>query len=314
METIRVFDAHCDALYRMYMTGERLRENHGHVSLEKGKTFTDYAQFFACFVKREESREPSLWDTVCTQIGLFRREIAENRADMAFCATAADCQRAWAAGKWGAFLSVEGGELLDCDLGHLDEAHRMGVRAVNLTWNEPNALSGSCMAEGERGLSRRGIEFVRRMNRLGMLVDVSHLSDAGFWDVVRVTASPILASHSNSRTRLFHPRNLTDGQFTAIINLQGVVGLNLCPKFLGPDPDLDTAVGHLEHFLDLGGEDTVALGGDWDGVDSLPRGVEDMTGWAALYRRLKELGYGQELLDKLFYKNMIRVVSKVCIM
>lgn len=314
MEEIRVFDGHCDALYRQYLTGEGLRENGGQFSLVKLDAFTNYAQFFACFIKPEEVRGQSLWEIFLRQAEGFCREAEENRDRLAFCTTAGDMERAWKEGRTAGFLSVEGAELLECDVGRLEEAFCLGVRAVNLTWNHANRLSGSNQEEPLRGLSPQGADFVRAMGRLGMLVDVSHLSDAGFWDVVRLAQGPIIASHSNSRETYFHPRNLTDGQFTAIIDLQGTVGLNLCPKFLGSDPDLDDAVRHLEHFLSLGGEDTVALGGDWDGVETLPRGVQDVTGWAALYRRLQAMGYPQTLLDKLFYKNLTRVVSKVCIM
>lgn len=314
MEEIRAFDAHCDALYRGWCTGEGLDKNKGHFSLDKLMAFTSYAQFFACFVKPEDTMGQSLWEVFLAQAAQFHRETEKNRERLAFCTTAEDVTRAWAEGRTAGFLSVEGGELLECDPGRLEEAFRLGVRAVNLTWNHPNLLSGANEEESDRGLSPAGADFVRAMGRLGMLVDVSHLSDAGFWDVIRLARGPILASHSNSRRVYFHPRNLTDEQFTAIIDLQGAVGLNLCPKFLGDDPGLDDAVRHLEHFLALGGEDVVALGGDWDGVDALPRGVRDVTGWAELYRRLRARGYGQELLDKLFYKNMMRVVSKVCIM
>lgn len=313
MGGICVFDAHCDAIYRADLTGEGFRENGGHISIVKLKGFTSYAQFFACFSMKPPPGGPTMWEIFRRQAALFHREVEANREQMAFCTTGDDMARAWREKKVAAFLSVEGAELLECDVEKLHEAHRMGVRAVNLTWNYANALSGSNQEDVQRGLSARGLDFVREMNRLGMLVDVSHLSDAGFWDVAAVTVSPIIASHSNSRSRHFHPRNLTDGQFTAIMELQGVVGLNLCPKFLGDDPDLDAAIDHLEHFLALGGEDTVALGGDWDGVESLPRGVEDVGGWMALYRRLEELGYSQTLLDKLFYKNLARVVREVCI-
>ena len=233
---------------------------------------------------------------------------------IALCVTARDCRTAWEAGKVAAFLSVEGAELLDCDLDRLRQARAMGVRAVNLTWNYANALSGSNLEETDRGLSAQGREFVREMGRLGVLVDVSHLSDPGFWDVAELAQGPFFASHSNSRALHFHPRNLTDDQFTAIMEHHGTVGLNLAAQFLPGAPTLDDVVRVLEHFLDLGGEDTVALGGDWDGIQRAPAGVEDITGWAAFYRRLEDLGYSRELLEKLFYKNLMRVVERVCTM
>lgn len=311
---MRVFDGHCDSISRFFQSGETFQKTAGHWSLDKAKTFTSWAQFFAAFGEQQERPGQSQFPLFLAQEALLKREVKANADDMAFCTTAASCWAAWDAGKVAAFLSVEGAELLDCDLDKLRQGYDLGVRAVNLTWNFPNSLSGTNLMETHRGLSDRGRDFVREMNKLGMLVDVSHLSDPGFWDVVRLTQAPIIASHSNSRPLHFHPRNLTDDQFTAIMELSGTVGLNMAAQFLPGDPTLDTLVRVLEHFLDLGGEDTVALGGDWDGIQRAPAGVADITAWADFYRLLEGRGYGQELLDKLFYKNLMRVVEQVCTM
>ena len=311
---MRVFDGHCDSISRFLQTGESFQRTAGHWSLDKAKTFTSWAQFFAAFGEREERPGHSQFPIFLAQEGLLKGEIRANANDMAFCTTAGQCWAAWDAGKVAAFLSVEGAELLDCDLDKLRQGYDLGVRAVNLTWNFPNSLSGTNLTEPGRGLSDKGRDFVREMNRLGVIVDVSHLSDPGFWDVVRLTQAPIMASHSNSRALHFHPRNLTDDQFTAIMELSGTVGLNMAAQFLADDPTLDHLVRVLEHFLDLGGEDTVALGGDWDGIQRAPAGVRDITAWADFYRLLEGRGYSQALLDKLFYKNLMRVVEQVCTM
>lgn len=308
------FDGHCDTILHCYLTGEHFADSTGHWNLDKVKDFTGAAQFFACFGEPEDMPGRALWDVFCEEVALFRQELAANSGRIAFCTTAGQLEAAWQAGKAAAFLSAEGAELMDCEIEKLHTAYDMGVRAVNLTWNHPNALSGTNAEEPKQGLTAQGRDFVREMNRLGMLIDVSHLSDPGFWDVAELTTAPIIASHSDSRARHFHTRNLTDEQFTAIIELKGVVGLNLCPDFLGEPATLDTVRCHLDHFLELGGEDTVALGGDWDGISRLPEGISDVTGWAVLYGYLKDHGYPEALLDKLFYKNLMRVVRQVCIM
>lgn len=311
---MRVFDGHCDTISRFLKTGETLRQTKGHWSLPLAKTFSACAQLFAAFSGQEERPGQSQFPLFQAQAALLAREVAANAADMAFCVNGKDCQAAWEQGKVAAFLSVEGAELLDCDLKKLRQAHDQGVRAVNLTWNFQNALSGSNLAGADQGLTSKGRDFLREMERLGMLVDVSHLSDPGFWDVVELVRGPIIASHSNSRALYFHPRNLTDGQFTAIMEHQGVVGLNMAAQFLADAPTLDDLVRVLEHFLDLGGADTVALGGDWDGIDKAPAGVRDVTAWSLFYDRLQALGYDRDLLDKIFYKNWMRVVEQVCFM
>lgn len=311
---MRFFDGHCDTILHCYFTGEHLANSTGHWNLDKVKDFTGVAQFFACFGEPEDMPGRALWDVFREEVALFYQEIDANSSKITFCTTVNDIETAWREGKAAALLSAEGAELLDCDMEKLRIAYNMGVRAVNITWNHPNVLSGTNAEEPHRGLSDQGREFVREMNRLGMLIDVSHLSDPGFWDVVSTTTSPIFASHSDSRACHFHTRNLTDEQFTAIIRLHGAVGLNLCPEFLGEPATLDTVRHHLDHFLELGGEDTVALGGDWDGISRLPEGLRDVTGWATLRQYLETCGYSEALLDKLFYKNLMRVVRQVCIM
>ena len=226
----------------------------------------------------------------------------------------AEAEAAFAEGKAAAFLSVEGAELLDCSLERLEEAHTLGVRAVNLTWNHKNALSGTNLEEPEKGLTPQGRAFVEKMGRLGMLVDVSHLSDPGFWDVAELVPGPFFASHSNARQVFSHTRNLTDAQFTAIIDHNGVAGLNLYAQFLGERVDLDTVVSHLEHWLELGGERSIALGGDLDGCSQLPEGFRGVEDWERLWERLLQRNYSEALLRALFFENLMRVVSEVCTM
>lgn len=323
MRKISLFDAHCDTLSRNcprhpYYAGGDLRRNSGHLDLERLHTaFAPSAQFFAVFDSwdSEESwkLEP-LYPRFQTQYALFARTMEENADLVQPCRTAAEAERANKLGKIAAFLSVEGAELLDCDEGKLADAWEKGVRMVNLTWNFENALSGSNADGPEKGLTPRGRSFVCRMQKMGMLVDVSHLSDPGFWDVAELSqaaGTPFIASHSNARALCPHKRNLTDGQFTAIIKSRGVAGLNLCDKFLAERPTLDDAVAHIEHFLSLGGEENVAVGGDWDGCDLCP-GVKQITDIGLLYERLLQRNYKESLVRAIFYDNLMRVVREVC--
>lgn len=324
MQKICLFDAHCDTLSRNvssghpYFAGGNLRCNSGHLDLERlHAAFAPSAQFFAIFDTWDDEngwKAKSLYTKFQAQYALFARTMAENTDLVCPCRTAEEAEAANRLGKTAAFLSVEGAELLDCDEGKLADAWEKGVRMVNLTWNFENALSGSNADAPAQGLTERGRDFVRRMQQLGMIVDVSHLSDPGFWDVAELSAAagvPFIASHSNARAICPHKRNLTDEQFTAIIKSQGVAGLNLCDHFLSERPTLDDAVAHIEHFLALGGEESVAIGGDWDGCDLCP-GVEDVTDLGLLYERLLRLGYSETLVQNIFYNNLMRVVREVC--
>ena len=309
---MELFDGHCDTLTRCLETGEPLRENSGHLDLKRAMRFRSYAQIFAIFGDRDQLGQEGMWPHFQAEYDLFRHEMTVNHDIILHCRTGEEIRNAHRAGKMAALLSVEGGELLECSLERLEEAWRLGVRCVNPVWNHENALSGSHCDAPEQGLSMRGRAFVKRMEQLNMLIDVSHLSDPGFWDVMETVDCPIIASHSNARAVFFHTRNLTDGQITAIINRRGIIGLNLFPEFLGEQADGETVLRHLEHILELGGEQAVAMGGDWDGISATPRGIEDITGLERLYELLLRHNYGEELIRNLFYFNMMRVVSERC--
>lgn len=306
MDRIPVFDAHCDTVSRVLETGESIYRNSGMVELEQtSAAFGRYCQLFALFADSARSGHA----TYNELLSCFRRQVEDNRAHICHCRTAEDAECALRRGKTAAFLSVEGAELLGCDLKRLEQAADDGVIAINLTWNHANAISGSGREEPERGLSPLGHRFVARMEELGVLVDVSHLSDPGFWDVVEQASKPIIASHSNARAVWDHTRSLTDGQITAIIKNQGVIGLNFYRGFIGHGENFDAVRMHLDHMLDLGAEKQVALGGDWDGCDTIDA-LPDITKLADLYEYLLVRGYSESLLEDLFYNNLMRVVRQ----
>ena len=310
---MRIFDGHCDTILRCYRKGAGIGKNEGHLDLERMEALGRCAQFFALFWSAG-SREKPPTQAFREEYAVFCRELERNSDRVVQCRTAEELGAAWAAGKQAAFLSVEGAELLGCDLAVLEEAHAMGVRAVNLTWNYENALAGSNAQSPEKGLSTEGKIFVKRMQELGMLVDVSHLSDPGFWDVIELADKPIFASHSNARAICPHPRNLTDEQFSAIIKNGGVAGLNMCDEFVGEAPTIDTLIAHIEHWFGLGGEKHVSLGGDWDGISAMPRGMTGYQDLELLANRLLRMNYSQERVDGIFYSNLLRVVREVCTM
>lgn len=308
-----VFDGHCDTISRLArMPMERLAGNSGQWDLDRVDCFGQQAQFFAIFW---DSALPMTKSVVKREFKVFRKECKMYRDRIQHCRTAREAKDAMAQGKVAAFLSVEGAELIGCSLKGLQEAYDEGVRAVNLTWNHANALSGSHMDHPEQGLTPLGVEYVQKMQQLGMLVDVSHLSDPGFWGVMEAATKPIIASHSNSRAVFSHTRNLTDEQFTAIMKNHGVAGLNAYAAFLGEGPVTgDTLLAHLEHFLSLGGEKNVALGGDWDGCDRLPQGYTGVWSWAEFYETLLRHNYPESLVKDLFFNNLMRTVRQVCTM
>lgn len=238
-------------------------------------------------------------------------QLHENEDMAALCRTAEDAETAIRAGKTAAFLAIEGAEAIDCDPGRLDEAYEQGVRMISLIWNIDNPLTGSCKTG--TGLTQKGKDFFRRAQGLGMVVDVSHLSERGFWDMTELAEKPIVASHSNSAAMCRCDRNLTDEQFRAICQLGGTAGLNLVGSFLS---ESGTAMfedfrRHLDHFLDLGGEGHIAVGLDLDGTTELPKGFTGVEHYRALGEYLDGCGYPEELLRGLFSGSLMKVV-KTC--
>ncbi|MCC8064241.1 MAG: dipeptidase [Clostridiales bacterium] len=307
---IPLFDGHCDTLSRLnYVPQEHIAGNSGHWDLDKMQRFAPQAQVMSLFW---DSAKPFTRHMVKQELRTFKREVSIYRDRAAFCTNMEEAKAAWKENKVALFLSIEGAELWGCTLDDLEKAYAAGVRIINLTWNHANALSGSNAEEPERGLSEAGRAYVQRMQKLHMLVDVSHLSDQGFWDVMELTKMPVIASHSNSRAVQNHPRNLTDEMFTAIMKWHGVAGLNVYTDFLGQGKVTeDDLLRHLEHFLALGGSRAVALGGDWDGCRSLPEGYTGIWSWANLYERLLRENYSEELVNDLFFHNFARVMNKL---
>ena len=205
-------------------------------------------------------------------------------------------------------MSIEGADLLECDEKNLETAHEWGVRLLNPVWNRANSLCGTNCEEPERGLSERGKSFVRRMEALRIYPDVSHISDAGFWDIIKTAHGPVVASHSNARAVCAHRRNLTDDQFRAIRDSGGVVGLNLYRDFVGEKGTMEELVTHAEHFLELGGEKTLCIGGDLDGCEALAGGLRGVQDVPLLYIALQERGYSEGLLEDIFWNNLRRIL------
>ena len=175
-------------------------------------------------------------------------------------------------------------------------------------WNEKNCLTSSHVTGG--GLTKRGREYVKECQRLGILVDVSHISDEGFWQIMDMTEGPVIASHSNSRTVFDVSRNLTDDMFKAICATGGVAGYNMCAEFTGENPTLDTVCDHIFHFLELDPAGKhIALGGDLDGISHMPQGFAGVQDYPKLARRLLERGLREDMVRDIFWNNALRVLE-----
>ena len=312
-----VFDLHCDTALALlgpeFLANGTLRKNQFHIDLERAAAYPGYAQCFACFTSPMEKLpgRMTVEDLFEREIAVLLREINENQdlIRTAFCA--ADIQKSRAEGKMSAILTIEGSAGFGYDPELLENLHQIGFRITSLGWNEQNILTGSHKTGG--GLTDRGREYVKEAQRLGMLVDVSHISDEGFWDIMNITSAPVIATHSNSRQVCGVSRNLTDDMFLAICQSGGVAGINQCAEFVGREPTLDTVCDHIFHFLELDPSGKhIALGGDLDGVGRLPEGFTGVESYEALANRLLERGLSEDTVMDIYWNNALGVFETCC--
>lgn len=313
---IPVFDLHCDTA--LTLLGETrneagsLKKNELHIDLERAAKLEAYCQCFACFTTPMMQEWNKLSPIVIfeRELATIQREVDKNKGLIAMAYSMAEVEANREKGKMSALLTIEGPAGFDFDPELLENLYQIGFRASTLGWNEQNVLTGSNVTGG--GLTDRGREYLKEAQRLGMLVDVSHISDEAFWDIMDCTQAPVIASHSNSRALCGHSRNLTDDMFRAICRTGGVAGINQFGEFLGEAPTLDTVCDHIFHFLDLDPTGKhIALGGDLDGCEKLSQGFEGVQSYPILAARLVERGLDEGMVRDIFWNNAWNVFRSV---
>ena len=313
-----VFDLHCDTALALLgedmNTAGSLRKNELHIDLERAKQLPGYCQCFACFTTpmMEEWHKTSPVVIFEREIATIQRELDKNKNLMRIAYSTEDIRKNAEKGKMSAILTIEGTAGFGHDPDLLEDLYAIGFRISSLGWNERNPLAGSHSTGG--GLTELGKTYVKNAQRLGMLMDVSHLSDEGFWDMMDITCGPVVATHSNSRAVHNVSRNISDDMFRAICQTGGVAGINLYSSFIGEDPDVDQICDHIFHFMELDPDGKhIALGGDLDGCDSLPRGFAGVQDYPKLAARLLERGLSEETVMDIFWNNAIGVMERaVC--
>jgi membrane dipeptidase len=322
-----VIDFHCDTLkevvdwprVRAPLSPRRKmgeRGSAGHLDLPRLMEGGVDCQVFAVFTAREpRPQNAALW-----LLDAFYKGLEENSDKMMLALNHEDIKRAERDGKVAGLLSIEGGEPLLGNLASLRMFYRLGVRAMGLTWSLRNELgNGSGEKRPTGGLSDFGISVVEEMNRLGMLVDVSHLNDEGFWDVVEVNKGPFIASHSNCRALCGVSRNLTDDMIMTLAERGGVMGMNFLPFFLVPRDEIhagrratvEDIVDHIDRIMDLVGPDHIGLGSDYDGIPYPPDGLEDCSKMPNITIELVKREYAEEDIKKILGGNFLRVIRQV---
>jgi len=287
-----------------------LYRNTWKIDIEKLQKAHSKVQDFALFINLGETNDPygryeEMRNLCTTQIHLYGEHIQHVLSYQ-------DVESVYESGKIGALMSIEEGGVLGGDLDKLKQAYQDGVRLITLTWNYPNGLGEPHCGEQHKKLTPKGIEFVEVMQDLGIIVDCSHLNDAGTEQLGDILDVPFVASHSNAREVTAHTRNLPDNLIKLIANKGGVIGLNFAQSFLGTSPvsRIEDIVKHGLYLINKGGEDVVALGTDFDGIKPNTE-IKDASEMYRLYDAFKEAGLSVEQCEKLFWKNADRLLKEI---
>lgn len=317
---MRLIDLHCDTIHRIYNCKalQGLYENDFHVDIQKMKNSRSAAQFFAIWIDWAQAlkNNVSLWDDFTARHNMLMAQLALCEEEISLATCADDMDNNLAKGKISAFLTIEEGGIFEGQIHRLHKAYDMGIRLITLTWNYPNSLGfPNSLSEKDypnQKLTEFGIEVVEEMNKKGMIIDVSHLSDQGFYQIHEISKKPYIASHSNARALQNHGRNLTDDMLRILGNDGGIAGINFCPMFLNSYPTLsiESLIRHIEHIIDKAGMDAVALGSDFDGIDGKME-IEHIGQMDKLLHALQKKGYSDEMIEKIWYKNARRIIDEV---
>jgi len=307
-----MIDLHCDTIMQLldHPDSGDLYRNTWKIDIEKLQKAHSKVQDFALFINLGETNDPygryeEMRNLCTTQIHLYGEHIQHVLSYQ-------DVESVYESGKIGALMSIEEGGVLGGDLDKLKQAYQDGVRLITLTWNYPNGLGEPHCGEQHKKLTPKGIEFVEAMQDLGIIVDCSHLNDAGTEQLGDILDVPFVASHSNAREVTAHTRNLPDNLIKLIANKGGVIGLNFAQSFLGSSPvsRIDDIVKHGLYLINKGGEDVVALGTDFDGIKPNTE-IKDASEMYRLYDAFKEAGLSVEQCEKLFWKNADRLLKEI---
>ena len=326
---MKIIDMHCDTIMALMGKTDNLRESNNMIDLKKMQEGNYLLQCFAMFVPYVSKDDPkySPFEMCNKMIDRYYQELENNKDYILPAFTSDDIEENIKNNKMTALLTIEEGGVCLGNIEFLRNFYRLGVRMMTLTWNFKNEIASpnidyfkitpemkkediKFVANTTDGLTEFGIEVVKEMNRLGMVIDCSHLGDKGFYDVIKYSEKPIVCSHSCARSVCNHPRNLTDDMLYKLKENGGVIGINYCPSFVKETEDIVTIkdiVKHIIYIRNLIGIDYVGFGSDFDGIPNNRLELKDASMMNKVIEELRLNGFSEEDIDKVSYKNVLRV-------
>ncbi len=339
---MKIADMHCDTISEIWESRkqsvsqnggspQQLSRNDLHIDIRKMKKAGYLLQNFVLYVDLKKGLDP--FEYVLELIDVFREEMGKNKNDIGVIKTYDDILANERQGKMSALMTIEEGGCCKGEIGNLERLYQLGARMMTLTWNYPNELAspnlfiksaekgstlkndeGFSLFDSSKGLTEKGFFFIQRMEELGMIIDVSHLSDAGFWDIVQHTKKPFVASHSNARALCGHCRNLTDDMIRAVAGRGGVIGLNFYGCFLNETNDSHSRVArmaaHARHMLNVGGSGCLGLGSDFDGISGELE-IQDCSQMQKLVDGLERAHFTGTEIENILWRNVMRVYREM---
>lgn len=311
-----IVDGHCDTV-RLFELNRKEYEftkhnDRGHIDLPRLQACGIRLQIFALYIEEKYKPVGSL-KRALQLLELFYRNMALCRNDLKLIYSRRDLAELLQEDKTGVLISIEGGEALEGDIGVLRMLFRLGVRGLGLTWNQENQLAtGVGNGVGGKGLSALGRKVIKELNRLGMIVDLAHINEKGFYDALKVSSKPVIVSHANARAICDHPRNLSDDQLRALRDAGGVIGLSFCPDFVDKKrTTIERLLDHFVHVAEVAGVNHLGFGSDFDGIETVIPGLEDVTAMPTLVKGLAARGFSHCEIEKITAKNFLRVVNDI---
>ncbi|WP_303857961.1 dipeptidase [Aminicella lysinilytica] len=313
---MKIIDMHCDSMIECWRHDERsLRSGKGHLNLELMQKNHGMCQFFACYLSRIEMKTMDPYDLFHKIYGCFKEEMENNKDIISQVYSAEDIEKNVEKGMLSAFLTIEDGVFVDGKIERIQEVYDLGVRLITLMWGYENSIGFPCFddpKENAQGLKPFGIEVVNKMNDLGMIIDVSHMSEGGFYDVAKYSKKPFMATHSCSKALCNHKRNLTDDQLKVIGEKGCIAGVNFESSFLKEGSEyatIDQIIEHMRHMTDKAGVDAIGFGSDFDGIETTGELV-DYSGFSKVLNAMEKY-YTDDEIDKITHENALRVMKEI---
>ncbi len=299
-------DLHCDTITALYERKQNLFKNNLHIDINKLKNYKNPTQVFAIWLSKKYYKDA--FNITNKMIDFFEKQILENKEHIKKATCYDDIKKS---NKINALLSIEGGESIENNLDNISHFYNRGVRIFTLCWNFENNLGFGAFTKSKKGLKQFGKDAVKIMNELNMVIDASHLNEAGFWDLYKISRKPFISTHSNAYSVCNHYRNLNDNQLKAIKEYEGIVGINLYPKFLTNKATAteEDVFRHIDYMSNILGIDRICLGSDFDGIEETPSNLEDVSKYESFFYKLEKI-YGKDISEKIMYKNFYNFCKK----